>query len=148
MQGRVPEAWWVWVRCWACRWWPGRPSGPWWGSWCRPSPGPGGPASRDRAGTDRTRPPRPGTAAHLGYAPRLHRREVAVFRIRIHFFTDPDPGFFPQSGSGSRQQKTTFFKAKPKFWEKFFLSTQKVRILFLFSTNQVPVPRYFIKHRT
>jgi len=46
------------------------------------------------------------------------------------FFTDPDPGFFPQSRSGSRQ------KAKTKFWEKFLLSTQKVGILFLFSTNQ------------
>ena len=47
------------------------------------------------------------------------------------FFTDP--GFFSQSGS--RQQKTNFFKAKTKFWETFLFSTQKVGILFLFSTN-------------
>ena len=55
------------------------------------------------------------------------------------FFTDPDPGFFPQSGSGSRQQKTIFSKAKTKFWEKFWFSTQKVGILFLFLTNQVGI---------
>ena len=64
------------------------------------------------------------------------------------FFTDTDPGLFPQSGSGfriripdpdpgSRQQKNNFSKAKTKFWEKFLFSTQKVSILFLFSTNQV-----------
>jgi len=53
------------------------------------------------------------------------------------FFTDPDPGFFP--GSGSRQQKTTFSKAKTKSCEKYFFSTQKVGYLFLFSTNQVGI---------
>ena len=41
------------------------------------------------------------------------------FSVPDSFFTDPDPGFFPQSGSGSRQQKTNFSKAKTKFWEKF-----------------------------
>ena len=56
------------------------------------------------------------------------------------FFTDPDPGFFyPDSGSGSRQQKTNFFKAKIKFWEKFWFPTLNVGILFLFSTNQVGI---------
>jgi len=53
------------------------------------------------------------------------------------FFTDPDPGFFPRSGS--RQQKTNFSKAKTKFLEKSLFSTQKVGILFLFSTNQVGI---------
>ena len=55
------------------------------------------------------------------------------------FLTDPDPEFFSQSGSGSRLQKTNFFKAKTKFWEIFLFSTQKVGILFLFSTNQVGI---------
>ena len=33
------------------------------------------------------------------------------------FFTDPDPGFFPNpdQDSGSRQQKANFSKAKTKF---------------------------------
>ena len=61
-------------------------------------------------------------------------------------FTDPDPGFFPQSEPGFRIQisdpdpgnkKPNFSMAKTKFWEKFLFSTQKVGILFLFSTNQV-----------
>ena len=45
------------------------------------------------------------------------------------FFTDPDPG----------NKKQIFFKAKTKFWEKFLLSTQKVCIFFLLSTNQVGI---------
>ena len=49
------------------------------------------------------------------------------------------PDLFPQSGSGSRQQKTNFSKAKTKFWEKFLFSTQKVGILVLFSSNQVGI---------
>ena len=36
------------------------------------------------------------------------------------FFTNLDPG------SGSRQQKINFSKAKTKFWKKFLFSTQKV----------------------
>ena len=66
------------------------------------------------------------------------------------FFTDPDPGFFSQSGSGFRVRiqatKNKFFKGKNKILGKFLFSTQKVGILFLFSTNQVP--RFFIKQRT
>ena len=55
------------------------------------------------------------------------------------FFADPDPGFFAQSGSGSRQQKTNFSKAKSKILGEIFVFIQKVGILFLFTTNQVPV---------
>ena len=36
-------------------------------------------------------------------------------------------------------KKLIFSKAITKFWEKFFISSQKVGILFLFSTNQVDV---------
>ena len=46
------------------------------------------------------------------------------------FFTDPDPGIFFQSGSGSRQKKLLFSKAITKFWEKYYFSTQKVDIFF------------------
>ena len=42
-------------------------------------------------------------------------------------------------GSGSRQQKANFFKAKTKFREKFLLSTQKVSIFYFFLTNQVGI---------
>ena len=52
--------------------------------------------------------------------------------------SDPD-SFYPDPGSGSRQQKTNFSKAKTKFWEKFLFSTLEVGILFLFSTNQVGI---------
>ena len=48
--------------------------------------------------------------------------------------SDPD-SFYPDPGSGSRQQKTNFSKAKTKF----LFSTLKVGILFLFSTNQVGI---------
>ena len=69
----------------------------------------------------------------------------AVFRIRIRFLRIQILDFFPNldpnldPGSGSRQQITNFSKAKTKFWEKFLFSSQKVGILFLFSTNQVGV---------
>jgi len=77
-----------------------------------------------------------------------------VFRIRIRFsririldlFPDPDT----DSGSGSRssQQKTNFSRAKTKFLKKFLFSTQKVGILSLFLTDQVPRYFNFIKQRT
>ena len=53
----------------------------------------------------------------------------AVFRIRIRFYGSRS-WIFPQSGSGSRQQKTYFSKAKTKFWEKFLFSTNQIGILY------------------
>ena len=58
---------------------------------------------------------------------------INVINAIITSVSDPDPGYFPQSGT----RKLT--KAKTKFWEKFLFSTQKVGILFLFSTNQVGI---------
>ena len=51
-----------------------------------------------------------------------------------YVFTDPDPGFFcnpdPDPDPGFQRQKQNFGR-------NFLFSTQKVDVLFLFSTNQV-----------
>ena len=52
---------------------------------------------------------------------------------------DPDPGLLSNPDPDPGKKTLIFSKAIPKFWEKFLFSTQKVHILFLFSTNQVGI---------
>ena len=60
-----------------------------------------------------------------------------MLRIRIRFLKIRILEFFPNPDPDPGKKTQIFSKAVTKFWEKLLFSTQKVGILFLFSTNQV-----------
>ena len=70
----------------------------------------------------------------------MFRIRIRFLRIRIlKFLFNPDPD--SDSGSWIRIQATRnkIFQSKNKILGEIFVSTQKVGILFLFSTNQVSI---------